>query len=1186
VGGNTASLGAPDIAGSVNSEGYNLIQSTSGATINETLNAGTNITGQSPQLNLLADNGGSTQTHSLQCTSPAIDKGKAFGLTTDQRGGTRPFDLADGVYPNAPGGDGSDIGAYETQTGGGCLPQAIAPPPPTTNEDTPVTIALEGQYSQNTPLTFSITASPANGTLGAISAPVCNFTTFMDCTATVQYTPNANVNGSDLFSFRVTTNPGGLQSDPADVHLTINSINDQPTFVIAANDTVNEDSGARSVAGFASAISAGPADEAGQTLQFIVTNNTNPSLFGAPPALDPLTGTLSYIPAANANGVATITVVLKDNGGTANGGVDTSAPQSFTITVVAVNDAPSFVKGSDQTVLEDAGPQTVAGWATAISAGPNEGGQTVHFNVTNNTKPGLFSAGPAISPTGTLTYTPAANANGSATITINLQDDGGISNGGVDTSLTQTFNINVTAVNDAPTFTTGPNVVVNEDAGAQSTGWATNISAGPADESGQALNFIVGNNNNALFSAQPAISPTGVLTFTSAPNANGVATVSVQLHDNGGTANGGVDTSAQVQFTITVNAVNDAPVNTVPAAQVVNENGTLTFSAGNGNAVSVSDVDANGNPEQVKLTATNGVITLSTTAGLVFSVGNGAANQTMTFTGTLANINAALQGMTFLPTSGFNGAASLQIVTNDQGNTGSGGALTDTDTVSITVNPGGTVQFNAATYTVAENNGPAVITITRTGGAAGTASVKIDTSNGTATAGSDYTTVSQTVNFANGEVSKTVNIPITDDLLNEPDETVNLTLSNAGGSATLGSQATAVLTITDNDPVGGYIKFSAPDYNVNEGGVATITVQRVGTLTQAVTVDYATTDNSDPAVPQPCAPTPGNPQASSRCDFTSTFGRLSWAAGDGADKTFKVMTTQDSYVEGPETLTLTLSNLTGGAGFSGPSTELLTINDDAVEPPANLVDDSNAFVEQLYRDFLNRPSDPAGKAYWVNNIDHCNDPAQRPPAQTVAQCIEVSRIVTAGAFFLSIEFQTTGGTAYLTNKVSFGSIPVFNRFERDAQEIGQGYEFGAPGAEAILEANKVAYYNDYMTRTEFVNTYGGVSDQQYVNTLISNTGVAYTQQERDALINGLANQTETRATVLRKISEKPEFRTAEFNSMFVLMEYYGFLRRNPDQAGFNFWLNKLNSFNGDYFAAEMVKAFIESMEYRQRFGNP
>ena len=119
-----------DINGAVNSEGFNLIQSTSGATITETLNAGTNITGQDPQLFPLADNGGPTFTHALQCTSPAIDKGFNFTLTTDQRGGVRPFDLADAIYPNAASpGNGSDIGAYETQTGGGCLPLAVPPAP-------------------------------------------------------------------------------------------------------------------------------------------------------------------------------------------------------------------------------------------------------------------------------------------------------------------------------------------------------------------------------------------------------------------------------------------------------------------------------------------------------------------------------------------------------------------------------------------------------------------------------------------------------------------------------------------------------------------------------------------------------------------------------------------------------------------------------------------------------------------------------------------------------------------------------------------------------------------------------------------------------------------------------------------------------------------------------------------------
>ena len=304
---------------------------------------------------------------------------------------------------------------------------------------------------------------------------------------------------------------------------------------------------------------AGPADESGQTVNFIVSNNNN-ALFSAQPAVA-ATGTLTYTPAANANGSATVSVQIHDNGGTTNGGVDTSAVQTFTITVNPVNDAPSFTKGADQTVNEDAGAQSVSGWATAISAGPaNESGQAVNFVVSNNNA-GLFSTQPAVAANGTLTYTSAANANGSATVSVLIHDNGGTANGGVDTSAAQTFTITVTAVNDAPSFTKGADQTVNEDAGAQSvSGWATAISTGPANESGQTVNFLVSNDNNGLFSAQPAVSSTGTLTYTPAANANGSATVSVQIHDNGGTANGGVDTSAAQTFTITVNAVNDAPV--------------------------------------------------------------------------------------------------------------------------------------------------------------------------------------------------------------------------------------------------------------------------------------------------------------------------------------------------------------------------------------------------------------------------------------------------------------------------------------------------------------------------------------------------------------------------------------------------------------------------------------------------
>ena len=169
--------------------------------------------------------------------------------------------------------------------------------------------------------------------------------------------------------------------------------------------------------------------------------------------------------------------------------------------------------------------------------------------------------------------------------------------------------------------------------------------------------------------------------------------------------------------------------------------------------------------------------------------------------------------------------------------------------------------------------------------------------------------------------------------------------------------------------------------------------------------------------------------------------------------------------------------------------------------------------------------------------------------------------------------------------MSFNSLPSYANFERDTQALQRGFVFGASGSAAVLEANKVAYFDGFVTRPTFVGLYGLLSNTNYVDALIANTGVTFTSAERTDLINGLNNATETRATILRKITEKQSFKQAEFTRSFVLMEYFGYLRRDPDMPGFNFWLAKLNQFNGNFLSAEMVKAFISSIEYRQRFAN-
>ena len=148
------------------------------------------------------------------------------------------------------------------------------------------------------------------------------------------------------------------------------------------------------------------------------------------------------------------------------------------------------------------------------------------------------------------------------------------------------------------------------------------------------------------------------------------------------------------------------PVNSIPAGQTTSEDTDLVFSAGNGNLISIGDPDAGSSSVQVTLTGTNGVITLSGITGLTFTVGDGTADAGMTFQGTIADINAALAGLVFRPTADYNGGgASLQIVTDDLGNTGGGGAKSDSDLISIlvtAVNDAPTATIGPASYTATE----------------------------------------------------------------------------------------------------------------------------------------------------------------------------------------------------------------------------------------------------------------------------------------------------------------------------------------------------------------------------------------------------------------------------------------------------------------------------------------------------
>jgi len=294
-------------------------------------------------------------------------------------------------------------------------------------------------------------------------------------------------------------------------------------------------------------------------------------------------------------------------------------------------------------------------------------------------------------------------------------------------------------------------------------------------------------------------------------------------------------------------------------------------------------------------------------------------------------------------------------------------------------------------------------------------------------------------------------------------------------------------------------------------------------------------------------------------------------------------------------LSVVLSNPVG-ATLGQQSTASVVIADDLPESLTDPIDDAQSFVHMHYHDFLNREPDPAGLAFWTNEITSCGGNAQ---------CIDVKRVNVSAAFFLSIEFQETGYLVYRTYKAAYGNLPgalipiKLEELLPDTQEIGHGVQVNQQGWQQQLENNKEAFMLELVQRPRFAQTNPtSLSPSAFVDQLFAHAGVVPTTFERDLAIAEFdGNSSDTtdmtgRARALRDVAENGTLTQQEFNRAFVLMQYFGYLRRNPNDApeaglnfdGFNFWLNKLNQFNGNYADAEMVKAFIASGEYRHRFG--
>ncbi|MGB8508314.1 MAG: SBBP repeat-containing protein, partial [Pyrinomonadaceae bacterium] len=418
---------------------------------------------------------------------------------------------------------------------------------------------------------------------------------------------------------------------------------------------------------------------------------------------------------------------------------------------------------------------------------------------------------------------------------------------------------------------------------------------------------------------------------------------------------------------------------------------------------------------------------------------------------------------------------------------------------------------------------------------------------------------------------------------------VNAAQGTFGGDAIFGDAFALKLSDTSAGPV-SLLQFTQTNFMVQEDTTfVTLTVQRTGDTSAPVTVDY----------------TSANGTASERSDYTTAVGTLRFGAGETA-KTLDILVNEDSKVEGTEAFTVNLSNPTGGASLScQTATATIQIMDDVSEPSTNVIDDTPIFVGQQYHDFLNRQSDAGGQQFWENQITSCG---------TDIACINDRRVNVSAAFFLSVEFQRTGYQVIRIYKASFTDAPArprglprYREFLRDTQEVSRGIVMGQPGADQQLEQQRADFARRWVQSTEFVAQFPTtMTADAFVDKLFLNSEVTPTPAERTAAINAFgAGGTEGRAAALLSVTDSNSVFNRQYNPAFVLMQYYGYLRRNPDDApdnnfnGYDFWLTKLNQFStpgenvadntvalGRVRRAEMVKAFIVSIEYRSRFGQP
>jgi Tol biopolymer transport system component len=641
-------------------------------------------------------------------------------------------------------------------------------------------------------------------------------------------------------------------------------------------------------------------------------------------------------------------------------------------------------------------------------------------------------------------------------------------------------------------------------------------------------------------------------------------------------------------FTVSATSDSSLPVSFAATGQCSIINSTVQIAGAGSCTITASQGgDSNYNPA-TDVSQSFDIAKAASTTTVISSASPSDSGQSVTFTATVATtagtptgtvqfkdgstnlglpVDLSASGVATFSTSTLTtGTHNITAVYSGDANfAASTGTLTDGQVVNIQPS----ISVNDFSVTEGQSGtADAVFTVTLSKASNLTVKVDFSTANDTATAGSDYQAASGTLSFIPGDLTQTITVPVNGDTANEGNERFTLSLTNPQNATIVDAQGVGTI-LNDDSPS---VQFSSLSFSFGEAaGHGDITVNRTGDLSNAITVDYSTSDQSGL---KPCQ-TNDNGIASDRCDYATAVGTLRFAAGEQS-KSIQIPIINDGYVEASEAFTIVLFNAQGAS--LGDSTATVTVVDnDNQTASQNIIDDQAFFIQQQYVDFLGRVAEDAGFKFWNDRMSDC------PAGQTC------DRTDTSLRFFQSDEFQERGFYVYRLYDAVMGRLPKYAEFVPDVARLN------GPQTPAEQRLGKDAYLLDFMNKQEFRNLYGAyisadgltaVDAAGFVNALCARAGI--TPASKQTLINNLQSGAKNPSQTVEDFILTPEMSsvgTLYYDRGFITMQYFGYLRRDPDTGGFTFWVSQLigqgASHPQDY--RFMVGGFLQSDEYRFRF---